>query len=118
MEANINASIHGKPKLGDKLFIVTFIDEEDLEDTIIEVWVAKDENELYDLVQSSKVPDDMDEEDEALVEMKSEFADDWGLKILYKEIGKFPSAQRMCKCPKGNLCDQCDIHGECNYLEK
>ena len=102
MEANLNAKIYGKTDPGNKLFVVTFIEEDYPEDSITEIWGAKDDNDLYDLIEESRCNDEH-----------------WGLSILrYEEIGSFPPAQRMCKCPKGNLCDQCDIHRECNHFEK
>jgi hypothetical protein len=80
-------NLHGDEN-GKKLFIVTVIDEDDAEDTSSSMWLANDEDRLFDLVKEEYVgePDEDGEYDEDDPVAKA-FDNDWGLTILYKEVG-------------------------------
>lgn len=80
-------NVHGDEN-GKKLFVVTVIDEDDAEDTTSAMWLANDEDHLYDLVKEEYVgePDEDGEYDED-DPIAASFDDDWGLTILYKEVG-------------------------------
>jgi hypothetical protein len=41
--------------VGKKLFVVTWIDSDDSEDTKIEIWIANDDDDLYDLIVKESV---------------------------------------------------------------
>jgi hypothetical protein len=81
-------NLHGDEN-AKKLFIVTNIDEDDAEDTTSSMWLANDEDHLFDLVKEEYVgesdeDDDEDDEDDPVAEA---FDNDWGFTILYKEVG-------------------------------
>lgn len=76
-------NLHGD-KNGKKLFVVTIIDSDDSEDSKSELWLANDEDHLYELVKEKCVGDD-EEEDEFMIQA---FEDDWGFTILSTEVGK------------------------------
>ena len=77
-------NLHGDEN-GKKLFIVTFVDEDDSEDTSSSMWLANDEDHLFDLVKEEYVGEtDEDDEDDPVAEA---FENDWGFTILYKEVG-------------------------------
>lgn len=84
-----DSKIKGNPK-GLKLFTVTTVDSEDSEDTQTELWLADNEDQLQDLVKEEYTgidPDDdkeLDDEDSA---MSDKFDEDWGIEILYNEVG-------------------------------
>ena len=78
--------IMGNANSGNKLYIVTFVDREDSEDTKTETWGAKDDDELYDIVKENTVGQkaDFDTEEDPI---EQKFEEDWGLEILYESIG-------------------------------
>jgi hypothetical protein len=81
--------LHGDTEEGNILFLVTVVDTEDPEDTTTNVWVANDEEHLYDLVKEEFVGDDEDEdEDEDEDPIARNFENDWGINILFQEIGQ------------------------------
>lgn len=80
---------------GNKLYAVVTVDEDDSEDSRVEFYRAKDEDDLFDIVKAEFLGKDMDseEEDEDDEEwgddgMGQMFDDDWGVKILHFEIGR------------------------------
>lgn len=66
-----------------EIFIVTFIDHDDSEDSTSAIWIANDEHHLYDLVKASCV----DEDDLMEQFMSDRFEEGWGMEILYTHIG-------------------------------
>lgn len=77
--------------VGKKLFVVTWIDSDDSEDTKIELWIANDDDDLYDLIVTESVSADerdgfVDEGEVDDIYRKS-IEDSWGNEILYTEIG-------------------------------
>ena len=62
------------------LFVLVVVDQDDTEDTMTELWLARDEDHLYDIVKDDRVG-----EDEFLAD---KFDEDWGFNLLYKEVGK------------------------------
>jgi hypothetical protein len=71
---------------GDILYTVVYIDKEDSEDSITEMWLANNEDDLSDQVQDSYIGlDDGDEPDPMAIQ---EFEDKWGFEINYTEVGK------------------------------
>ena len=94
MDIKINSEeIHGYSSKHNILFAVIFVDKDDTEDTFIELWGAKDENELFDLCKEYHVGDDEDPENGQFEPGRSpigiEFNNDWGIYILPKKIGIF-----------------------------
>lgn len=86
-KATITKEILGDPK-GKKLFIVTRIDLDDYEDTQTELWRADDEDGVYDLVKLEYTSEE-DPEHEDYDDVGAEvFDEDWGYRILCKEIGE------------------------------
>jgi hypothetical protein len=80
--------IHGK---GSQLWALIFVDEDDAEDTNLELWRADDEEDLYQQYKSSwdeENEDDEDDEEESDDFFMQRLDDDWGYKILPKLIGK------------------------------
>ena len=75
-------NVHGDLK-ADKIFIVTKVDTEDSEDSSSDIWFANDEDHLYELVKEEYLGDDFEDDDP----FKLGFDDDWGISILYTEIG-------------------------------
>jgi len=68
-----------------EIFIVTFIDQDDSDNSTSAIWMANDENHLYDLVKDSCIGNDIDDSmKEALSE---DFEQEWGMEILYTHIG-------------------------------
>jgi len=82
-DSTVQGNIHGT-----KLFIIQIIDEDDTEDSSVELWRANDENDLHDQVKEFYVDEpDEDAEEGEEEPMSILFEDDWGFKILFKEIG-------------------------------
>jgi len=73
--------INGKPD-GKKLFALNIIDTDDSEDSTIQFYRADSESELEDLIKAEYAEgcNDIEQFDE-------EFDNDWGIKLLPKEIG-------------------------------
>jgi hypothetical protein len=88
-----------EPSAGKKMFVVTWVDSEDSEDTRTELWIANDEDDLYDLVKNQYEEDrddgaepgdgENDSEDEQWVDeiYEKKIEDSWGIEILSFEIG-------------------------------
>ena len=104
-----------EPSAGKKLFVVirqqrmrrhgtrlrhaTWVDLEDSEDTRTELWIANDEDDLYDLVKNQYEEDcddgaepgdgENDPEDDHWVDeiYEKKIEDGWGIEILSFEIG-------------------------------
>jgi len=81
--------------VGKKLFAVAWIDSDDCEDTKIELWIANDDDDLYDLIVAESVSAyerdgivDEGEVDSAVLDIyRKSIEDSWGSEILYAEIG-------------------------------
>lgn len=74
--------------VGKKLFAVIWIDSDDSEDTKTELWIANDENDLYDLIMedvSDRLECEGNEESADIYEKHVE--NSWGIEILPREIG-------------------------------
>ena len=65
---------------GTQVWGIIYIDSDDCEDTSLEMWFADSEEHLYDQVVEHHDIDEM------LIES---FKEDWGYKILPREIGQF-----------------------------
>jgi hypothetical protein len=66
---------------GNLLYTVIFIDEDDHEDTNIELWKANDEDHLYEQVKEEVVQSSEERMENTI------FDDSWGYTILHKFIG-------------------------------
>ena len=74
---------------GKKLFVVVTIDKDDSEDSSTQLWRAKSQDHLYDLVKEEYVGDDFEDDEEFFGQSPSDiFDEDWGFSILVTEIGK------------------------------
>ena len=72
-----------------KLFAVTWINPDDCEDTKIEIWIANDDDDLYDLIvaESYSAYERCGIVDEGEVDIyRNVIEDSWGSEILYTEI--------------------------------
>ena len=78
---NITEIVSGK---GNKLYVVTFIDTEDVEFSVVELWKANDDDHLYDQILEEMVEDNILEEEM----IKDDLDSKWGYSILIKEIGE------------------------------
>jgi hypothetical protein len=77
---------------GDQIFLVTFVDEEDSEDTRTEIWRAKDEDHLSDEVKKDYVGIEYEDEDDAPYDPVAEhFDDSWGISIIPRLVGSLKS---------------------------
>lgn len=78
-------TVHGA---GSKLFAVVSVDMEDSEDTLTELWLAEDEDDLFEQVKRETVdPDGEDENYEENSEIAYSFDEEWGNSMLFTEIG-------------------------------
>ena len=77
----VNGDVNAKT-----LFAVVVVDDEDTEDSRVELWRANDEDHLCSLVKATYVeePDEDDDEPDPIEQL---FDDDWGIKILPEKIG-------------------------------
>lgn len=86
-------NVRGNEK-GKKLFVLVTVDQEDTEDTTIELWRADSEDELYELVKEAYVGE-TEEEDGDTSNLTGriifDFDSDWGFSILFTEVGVFLS---------------------------
>jgi hypothetical protein len=85
MEVEFTNEIYGDPK-GKALFTLTFIDEDDAEDTSVQLWRANDHDHLQELFIKDSTSDDDSPNDDYIV---SRIEEDWDFKILPKQIATF-----------------------------
>jgi hypothetical protein len=74
--------IHGNQS-GNNLYLVTFIEYDDPEDTFTEIWRASDEEDLYDQIKT-----ELSEDADDPISFEDEFEGDWGGAIQCKLIGE------------------------------
>jgi hypothetical protein len=87
---NITADVNGE---GKKLYTVILIDTDDHEDSSIQMWKANDEDDLYNQILEDYLGYSLDNAEEVENNMMhyqvvSNFEEDWGFEILFKEIGE------------------------------
>ena len=85
MEVEFTQEIHGDPK-GKDLFTLTLIDEDDTEDTSVQLWRANDHDHLQELFIKDHTSDEDSANDDLLVQQIEE---DWNFKIIPQQIATF-----------------------------
>jgi hypothetical protein len=68
---------------GNNLYLVTFIEHDEPEDTFTEMWRASNEDDLYE-----QVKDDRSEDADDQIQFEESFEEDWGTDILFELIGE------------------------------
>lgn len=85
---------------GNKLFLITFVDTDDSEDTHSQIWRANDEDHMKSQLKEELCGPEADWNDNLLPEdpeapdnaywpgIADKFEEDWGFSILCEEIGE------------------------------
>ena len=84
---NVDLEITNGDHDGPLLYAVNFVDEDDTEDSTVEIYRAKDEEDLYEQVRYGCIGDTEDDLDEDLKSGHKRFEEEWGISILFTEIG-------------------------------
>lgn len=86
---SFSRSINGES--GNVLYSLLVVDKDDAEDSRVEIWRAKDDDDLYEKVKKEFVgsyDEDEDYNEEEFGEVDSAFDEDWNFYILPTEIGR------------------------------
>lgn len=82
----ITAEIHGDT--GNQLFSVIRIDQDDVEDSMVELWRAKSVEDLKKKIEEEYIDYNNEDDEEEVKFAKQRFEEDWGYSVMPTLIGR------------------------------